>query len=58
MKKVNLNQSIDDIKFDPDKVLTGEAFEKAIKNCQDACLEIEKRREIDDWDKLNRPMTI
>lgn len=50
--------SIDNIKFDPDKVLTGEAFEKAIKDCQDACLEIEKRREITDWDKLNHTMTI
>lgn len=56
--EAKLDQSIDDIIFDPDKVLTGEAFEKAIKDCQDACLETEKRREITDWDKLNRPMTI
>ena len=47
-----------DIKFDPDNVLTGEAFDKAIKDCQDRCLEIDKKRKIDDCDKLNRPMSI
>lgn len=53
-----MSQKISDIKFDPGKALTGKAFEKVIKHCLDVCLEIDKKRKIDNCDMLNKPMTI
>jgi hypothetical protein len=51
-------QRIEDIKYDPDKVLKGEEFDKAIEVLQIQIEIIEKKRQIDNWDKLNKPMTI
>ena len=51
-------KKIEDIKFDPDKVLKGEEFDKIIEELQLQIELIEKKRQIDDWSKLNRPMTI
>jgi hypothetical protein len=51
-------QRLEDIKFDPDKVLKGEEFDKSIEDLQIQIEIIEKKRQIDNWDKLNRPMTI
>lgn len=49
---------LSDIKFDPANVLTGEAFDKLIEECHRQCDDIEKRKEITDWDSLNKPMDI
>ena len=51
-------KKIEDIKFDPDKVLKGEEFDKIIEDLQLQLELIEKKRQIDDWSKLNKPMTI
>jgi hypothetical protein len=51
-------KKIEDIKFDPDKVLKGEEFDKIIEDLQLQIELIEKKRQIDDWSKLNKPMTI
>jgi len=51
-------KKIEDIKFDPDKVLKGEEFDKIIEELQLQIELIEKKRQIDDWSKLNKPMTI
>jgi len=51
-------KKIEDIKFDPDKVIKGEEFDKIIEELQLQIELIEKKRQIDDWSKLNRPMTI
>jgi hypothetical protein len=51
-------KKLKDIKYDPDKVLKGEEFEKVIKNLQIQIELIEKKRQIDNWDNLNKPMTI
>lgn len=55
MKKIS---KIEDIKFDPDKVLKGEEFDKIIEDLQIQIEITEKKRQIDDWGKLNRPMTV
>ena len=51
-------KKIEDIKFDPDKVIKGEEFDKIIEELQLQIELIEKKRKIDDWSKLNKPMTI
>jgi hypothetical protein len=51
-------KKIEDIKFDPDKVIKGEEFDKIIEELQLQIELIEKKRQIDDWSKLNKPMTI
>jgi hypothetical protein len=51
-------QRIEDIKFDPDKVLKGEEFDRLIEELQLQIEITEKKRQIDNWDKLNKPMTI
>ena len=51
-------KKIEDIKFDPDKVLKGEEFDKIIKELQIKIEVIENKRKIDNPGKLNRPMTI
>ena len=51
-------KKIEDIKFDPDKLLKGEEFDKIIEDLHLQLELIEKKRQIDDWSKLNRPMTI
>lgn len=51
-------KKIEDIKFDPDKVIKGEEFDKIIEDLQLQIELIEKKRQIDDWSKLNKPMTI
>jgi hypothetical protein len=51
-------KKIEDIKFDPDKVIKGEEFDKIIEELQLQIELIEKKRKIDDWSKLNKSMTI
>ena len=51
-------KKIEDIKFDPDKVIKGEEFDKIVEDLQLQIELIEKKRKIDDWSKLNKSMTI
>ena len=54
IKSINLS----DIKFDKNKPISKAKLEKSIKTLNKQIQEIEDRRKISDYSKLNRPMNI
>lgn len=58
--KIKLKQTLNlsDIKFDKNKPISKAKLEKSVKTLNKQIQEIEDRRKISDYSKLNRPMDI